>query len=156
MELILNGRFTNEFQEKTVELNGSPVKCMMCVLETNEDRLPITAWGDKKVGYVKDAIASGQQVKMVVHLQAKPQTYTNHEGQTVTVPNLQLKLYSFVGIPQKYYAAPDPTGSFVGMTPQQKAEAMKPMPQIVEPWGTYARPQNADFAVDKVDFGGIL
>lgn len=134
MELLINGRFTGECQEKTVELNGSPVKCLVAVIDTNEDRLPITVWGDKKVGYVKEAIASGQQVKIVAHLQAKPQTYTNHEGQTVTVPNITIKLFSFVGIPQKHYAAPDPTGCFVGMAPQQKAEALKPMYETVQPW----------------------
>lgn len=128
MELILNGIFTGDCHEKTVELNGAPVKCIVAILDTKEDRLPITAWGDKKVGYVKEAMSSGQQVKIVAHLQAKPQTYTNHEGETVTVPNMQLKLFSFVGgVPKaNNYSAPDPTGSFVSATPEQKAEYLAP------------------------------
>lgn len=128
MELILNGTFTGDCNEKTVEINGAPVKCIVALLDTREDRLPIIAWGDKKVGYVKEAMSSGQQVKIVAHLQAKPQTYTNREGETVTVPNMQLKLFAFVGVPKaNNYSAPDPTGSFVSATPEQKAEYLAPL-----------------------------
>lgn len=134
MEILINGRFTEQCQEKTVELNGSPVKCLVAVIETGEDRLPVTAWGDKKVGYVKEAIASGQPVKIVAHLQAKPQTYTNHEGETVTVPNMQLKLFAFVGVPKaNNYSAPDPTGSFVSATPERKAEYLAPLSYSYKP-----------------------
>lgn len=108
MELILNGRFTNEYQEKTVELNGNPVKYMLAILDTVDGRMPITIWGDRKVGFAKDAIQSGNEVKIIVSLLAKPQTYTNSEGQSVTVPNVQLKLFSFVGIPHKTQFPPPP------------------------------------------------
>ena len=99
MEMLIDGVFNPECQEKTVELNGSPVKYMLAVLHTSSGRLPITVWGERKINFVKTAIKTGEQVKLVVQLMAKPQTYTNHDGEKVTVPNVQLKLYSFVGLP---------------------------------------------------------
>ena len=97
MELILNGKFDPNYQEKTVEINGTPMKHMLAVLHTADGAYPITIWGDRKADFAKKAIATGQDVKIIVLLIAKSASYTNQDGETVRVPNLQLKLYSFVG-----------------------------------------------------------
>lgn len=147
MELIINGIFRNDYEEKMVELNGNPVKWMMAVIDTPTESLPIVVWGERKVGYVKTAISSKQPVKIVAQLFAKPQTFTNHEGDTVTVPNLQLKLFSFVGIPQaprsKDPEDNDPTGSFRCFTEEEKKTLMMPsmalpkrLVEKVKPWPT--------------------
>lgn len=153
MELILNGRFTNEYQEKSVELNGKPTKYVLAVLQTNDgQRFPITIWGDRKVGYFKDAMASGNETKIVVQLLAKPTTYTNHEGETVTAPNLQLKLYSFIGIPQPRTAAPAPAVGAVDPTTRvapfnygkritNDAGYFSPLPPPKEPYSSSAFPE---------------
>lgn len=143
MELLIDGVFRSEYQEKTVELNGNAVQWMMAVIETQTGALPIVVWGDKKIGYVKTAIFTKEPVKIVANLFAKPQTFTNHEGETVTVPNLQLKLSSFVGIPQGVKPTPcDPTGSFKCFSEAEKKELMKPIQYVkkaeekVKPWPT--------------------
>ena len=134
MDLILNGTFRSEYDEKDVEINGQPVKYMMAVLDTPDGPLPVVAWGEKKNALVKDAIKNHSAVKIAAVLQAK--TYRNEEGKTV--PYLQLKLYSFVGFPQpKVWNNPEPTGSFRCFSEEEKKEFLKPYtPEKVKPWPT--------------------
>lgn len=99
MKLVLNGTATSQYSEKSIEINGKPMQHILGVLSTNEGPLPITVWGGTKGKYWKEFASSGEPVSIVVEMFAKPQTYTNHEGETVTVPNLQLKLYSYLNMP---------------------------------------------------------
>lgn len=156
MKLVLNGTATSQYSEKSIEINGKPMQHILGVLSTNEGPLPITVWGDTKGNYWKQFAECGEPFSIVAELQAKPQTFTNHEGETVTVPNLQIKLYSFLNTPtnvvqcyrnapvstpppQPHYS-PDPTGCFVSSTPEQKAEELRPISEKVRPWNVASTP----------------
>lgn len=156
MKLILTGTIQETYESKTVEINGNPVLNITGTIKTDSgDTFPIMTWGETKGKYWKEFAENGEHVQIVAELQAKPQTYTNHEGETVTVPNLQLKLYSFLNLPKweqiseqvkKYNENPikiarragnflppvhmdevDPTGCFISMDPEQKKEELKTM-----------------------------
>lgn len=131
MKLVLSGIATTQYTEKTVEINGKPMPHLLGVMRTSEGFLPITIWGGIKGKNWKEFAASAEPVSIVVEMFAKPQTYTNYEGETVTVPNLQLKLYSYLNLPSQkarpHADAVDPTGSFSYMTKEQKEEVMKPL-----------------------------
>lgn len=101
MKLILTGTIQETYESKTVEINGNPVLNITGTIKTDSgDTFPIMTWGENKGKYWKEFAENGEHVQIVAELQAKPQTYTNHEGETVTVPNLQLKLYSFLNLPK--------------------------------------------------------
>ena len=137
MKLVLNGRADHNYDTKSIELNGKPVKRDLGILRAdNGEVFPITVWGDAKCANWESFADSGEPFAIVAELQAKPTTYTNHEGETVTVPNLQLKLYSYLNQPANKSVLPqrppvDPTGSFVSATPEQKAEALKPVKYVI-------------------------
>lgn len=130
MKIILSGRALSEFETKTVEIGGKPMLRILgpMRLDTGET-LPVTVWGDTKGNYWKQFAANGEPFSIVAELQAKPQTFTNHEGETVTVPNLQIKLYSYLNMPtnvaQYYRNAPITTPPPQPPQPQT-AEKVKP------------------------------
>lgn len=147
MKLVLNGNATSQYSEKTIEINGKPMQHILGVLKTNEGPLPITVWGATKGKYWKEFANSGEPLSIVVEMFAKPQTYTNHEGETVTVPNLQLKLYSYLNMPTQKATQGNAYNSFVAGSTELYAEpqndpaqnfyfAPPPQPQKVQPWGT--------------------
>ena len=146
MKLVLNGRADHNYDTKSIELNGKPVKRDLGILRAdNGEVFPITVWGDAKCANWESFADSGEPFAIVAELQAKPTTYTNHEGETVTVPNLQLKLYSYLNQPANKSVLPqrppvDPTGSFVGFSPEQKTEFLKPVQYTISP------PRNGFFA----------
>ena len=140
MKLVLSGIATTQYTEKTVEINGKPMPHLLGVMRTSEGFLPITIWGGIKGKNWKEFAASAEPVSIVVEMFAKPQTYTNYEGETVTVPNLQLKLYSYLNLPSQ--KAHDPT--IAGST-----ESFPPPPTVgklnreqVQAWKTYSDSSN--------------
>ena len=157
MKIILSGRALSEYETKQIEIGGKPMQRILgpMRLDTGET-LPITVWGDTKGNYWRQFAECGEPFSIVAELQAKPQTFTNHEGETVTVPNLQIKLYSYLNTPtnvvQHYRNAPittpppqpcyaaDPTGCFVSSTPEEKAEHLRPIGQTVKPWNVADTP----------------
>jgi hypothetical protein len=151
MKIILSGTALSEYETKQVEIGGKPMLRILgpMRLDTGET-MPITIWGDNKGNNWKQFAESGEPFSIVAELQAKPQTFTNHEGETVTVPNLQIKLYSYLNVPSNgspYYRntfirktlptpryASDPTGCFINSTPEEKAEHLRPISEKVKPW----------------------
>lgn len=102
MKLILTGKALPEYETKNIEIGGKPMQRILgpMQLQTGE-MLPVTVWGDTKCGNWKEFAKSGEEFSIVVELFAKSQTYTNHEGETVTVPFIQMKLYSYLNMPKK-------------------------------------------------------
>ena len=96
MKLVLKGTFKPDYDTTTVELRSGPIKYMLAALQTEEGDLPITIWGEKKVTIAKNIIEDGKPVELVVAMKSKSSTYTNHEGQTVTVPTITLNLCTFL------------------------------------------------------------
>lgn len=96
MKLVLKGTFKPDYDTTTVELRSGPIKYMLAALQTEEGDLPITIWGEKKVTIAKNIIEDGKPVELVVAMKSKISTYTNHEGETVTVPTITLNLCTFL------------------------------------------------------------
>lgn len=146
MKLVLSGNATSQYSEKSIEINGKPMQHILGVLQTSEGMLPITVWGGVKGKYWKEFADSGEPFSIVVEMFAKPQTYTNHEGETVTVPNLQLKLYSYLNLPTQK-AAPrqtDAYDSFVAGSTDLYPPPPQPTPTVgkltreqVQAWNYY-------------------
>lgn len=132
MKLILTGTASPECDTKNVEIGGKPMLRILGPMKTTSGEiLPVTVWGETKCGYWKKFIENGETFSIVVELQARPQTYTNHEGETVTVPNVQLKLYSFLNVPQMQ--KPTAHDSFVAgstnLHPHAANSTLPPPPQ---------------------------
>lgn len=102
MKLILTGKAMPQYEEKNIEIGGKPMLRILGPMQTQTGEiLPITVWGETKCGYWKQFVENGEEFSIVVELFAKSQTYTNHEGETVTVPFIQMKLYSYLNMPKK-------------------------------------------------------
>lgn len=102
MKLILTGKAMPEYEEKNIEIGGKPMLRILgpMQLQTGEI-LPVTVWGETKCGYWKQFAENGEEFSIVIELFAKSQTYTNHEGESTTVPFIQLKLYSYLNMPNR-------------------------------------------------------
>lgn len=102
MKLILTGKALPEYETKNIEIGGKPMQRILgpMQLQTGE-MLPVTVWGDTKCGNWKEFAKSGEEFSIVVELFAKSQTYTNHEGESTTVPFIQMKLYSYLNMPNR-------------------------------------------------------
>lgn len=136
MKIILSGTALQQYDTKEIEINGKPMERILGTLRTDAGEIfPITVWGTQKCTYWKNFANANDPVSIVVELQAKPTTFTNHEGQTVTAPNIQLKLYSYLVMPtaQQRYAN---TNLLPPPAPTNKSE----------PWPRYNGPvQGIDF-----------
>lgn len=160
MKLILTGKAMPEYEEKNIEIGGKPMLRILgpMQLQTGEI-LPVTVWGDTKCGYWKQFAENGEEFSIVIELFAKSQTYTNHEGESTTVPFIQMKLYSYLNMPNRGTAynsfvagstnlmpppppKADPHQSFYfAPPPQPHQEKVKPWPtnngiEQHETWGS--------------------
>lgn len=154
MKLILTGKAMPEYEEKNIEIGGKSMLRILgpMQLQTGE-MLPVTVWGETKCGNWKEFAKNGEEFSIVVELFAKSQTYTNHEGETVTVPFIQMKLYSYLNMPKRGTAYnsfvagstnlhPHAVNSTLPPPPQNSAQSFyfapppQPHQERVKPWPT--------------------